>query len=73
LATDFAGSFTSGFGAEGLLAAGFWSAEPASFCVTLPTLIVPRGSILGSRDGVRAETTLSDAAEEAFKPPPEPA
>jgi hypothetical protein len=69
--TFTAGTFTSGFRAAGLFAAGFSSTEPASFCVTFPTLIVPLGSILGSRDGVRAETTLSDAAEDAFTPRPE--
>lgn len=34
---------------------------PASCDVTFPTLIVPRGSILGSREGVRAAATRSVA------------
>jgi hypothetical protein len=35
---------------------------PASRVVTLPTLIVPRGSILGRRDGVRAERASMPAS-----------
>jgi hypothetical protein len=82
-ATAFATAFASGLGADlaglgartfasGFLAAGFSGAVPASFCVSFPTLIVPRGSIFGSRDGVRAETTLSIGFPADCDPLPEP-
>ena len=62
LAATGAAGFASTFFASVILAPAFAGAAlPASCCVTLPTLIVPRGSIFGSRDGVRAETTLSAA------------
>jgi hypothetical protein len=74
LATGFASTFGAGFAGafgSGFFAAAFSAADPASFCVTLPTLIVPRGSIFGSRDGVRAETTLSSGLSDDFEPLPE--
>ena len=60
---DFAPAFATadGTGFATDPEAGLTLAAPASCDVTFPTLIVPRGSILGSREGVRAAATRSAA------------